>query len=211
VFGTAAAGAAALAVDQDGVAESPALTISSNSLTVQAGGSVSLGITATPVDSDDQLSLSISGLPSYESITAPAGNTVTSSLQSNGTSTWTVTEGSSTTGQPLTGLTLSSSYTGTDHPVATLTVTASNTTAGETATSASQTMAVTDPPAPSPSSPNVALSHDASNIDRLAALMNQFAAAGFGGNSCGLSPSTPNPNVGWDNSAVLAAAHPHTG
>ena len=66
VFGTAAAGAAALAVDQDGVAESPALTISSNSLTVQAGGSVSLGITATPVDSDDQLSLSISGLPSYE-------------------------------------------------------------------------------------------------------------------------------------------------
>jgi hypothetical protein len=178
---------------------------------VQAGGSVSLGITATPVDSDDQLSLSISGLPSYESITAPAGNTVTSSLQSNGTHTWTITEGSSTTGQPLTGLTLSSSYTGTDHPVATFTVTASNTTSGETATSASQTMAVTDPPAPSQSSHNAALSQDASNIDRLAALMNQFAAAGFGGNSFGPCLSTPNPNVGWDNSAVLAAAHSHTG
>jgi acid phosphatase len=211
VFGTAAAGAAALTVDQDGVAESPALTISSNSLTVQAGGSVPLGITATPVDSDDQLSLSISGLPSYESITAPAGNTVTSSLQSDGTYTWTITEGSSTTGQPLTGLTLSSSYTGTDHPVATFTVTASNSTSGEAATSASQTMTMTDPPAPSPSGPGSALSQDAGNIDRLAALMNQFAAAGLGGNSFGPCPSTPTPNVGCDNPAFLAAAHSHTG
>jgi hypothetical protein len=211
VFGTAAAGAAALTVDQDGVAESPALTISSNSLTVQAGGSVPLGITATPVDSDDQLSLSISGLPSYESITAPAGNTVTSSLQSDGTYTWTITEGSSTTGQPLTGLTLSSSYTGTDHPVATFAVTASNSTSGEAATSASQTMTMTDPPAPSPSGPGSALSQDAGNIDRLAALMNQFAAAGLGGNSFGPCPSTPTPNVGCDNPAFLAAAHSHTG
>jgi hypothetical protein len=61
VFGTAAGAAALSTVDQDGVPDSPALTISSNSLTVQAGGSVPLGITATPVDSDDQLSLSISG------------------------------------------------------------------------------------------------------------------------------------------------------
>nr|WP_249795098.1 alkaline phosphatase family protein [Bradyrhizobium sp. Oc8] len=208
VFGTAA-GAAALTVDQDGVAESPALAINSNSLTVQAGGSVALGITATPVDSDDQLSLRISGLPSYESITAPAGNTVASSLQSDGTYTWTVTEGSSTTGRPLTELTLSSSYTGTDHPVATFTVTASNTTAGETATSASKTMTVTDPPAPSPGSPNVALSQDAGAIDRLAALMNQFAAAGFRGNSFGPSPPTHYPNVGWGDPNVLAAAHLH--
>jgi hypothetical protein len=211
VFGTAAGAAALSTVDQDGVPESPALTISSNSLTVQAGGSVSLGITATPVDSDDQLSLSISGLPSYESITAPAGNTVTSSLQSNGTYTWTITEGASTTGQPLTGLTLSSSYTGTDHPVATFTVTASNTTSGETATSASQTMAVTDPPAAASSSAGPAIGSSLGNIDHLAALMNQFAAAGFGGNSFGPCLSTPNLNVGWDNSAVLAAAHLHTG
>lgn len=213
VFGTAA-GAAALTVDQDGAAESPALTIGSNSLTVQAGGSVPLGITATPVDSDDKLSLSISGLPSYESITAPAGNTVTSSLQSNGTYTWTITEGSSTTGQPLTGLTLSSSYTGIDHPVATLAVTASNTTSGETATSAAQTMTVTDPPAPSPSSPNVAPSPDSGHIDRLAALMDQFAAAGLRGGCFGLSPSTPHPIMGGivgENPAFLAASHFHTG
>ncbi|MCP3381000.1 alkaline phosphatase family protein [Bradyrhizobium sp. CCGUVB4N] len=211
VFGTAAAGAAALAVDQDGAPESPALSISSNSLTVNAGGSVALGITATPVDSDDQLSVSISGLPSYESITAPAGNTVTSSLQSDGTTTWTIAEGSSTTGQPLTGLTLSSSYTGTDHPVATLTVTASNTTSGEAATSASQTMTVTDPPAPAPSGPGAAPPWDAGNIDRLAALMNQFAAAGFDGHGPGPFCPPSNPNVGWDNQAALAAAHLHTG
>ncbi|WP_426614407.1 alkaline phosphatase family protein [Bradyrhizobium sp. McL0616] len=218
VFGTAAAGAAALAVDQDGVAESPALTISNNSLTVQAGGSVSLGITATPVDSDDQLSLSISGLPSYESITAPAGNTVTSSLQSNGTTTWTVTEGSSTTGQPLTGLTLSSSYTGTDHPVATLTVTASNTTTGETATSAAQTMLMTDPPAvtsdaagSSSAGPNDVSSRDAGHIGRLAAMMDQFAAAGWTGGASGPVHQAFCPNGGSDNPALLAAPHFHIG
>ncbi|WP_354140419.1 alkaline phosphatase family protein, partial [Bradyrhizobium sp. LB11.1] len=211
VFGTAAAGAAALAVDQDGAPESPALSISSNSLTVNAGGSVPLGITATPVDSDDKLSLSISGLPSYESITAPAGNTVSSSLQSNGTYTWTITEGSSTTGQPLTGLTLSSSYTGTDHPVATFTVTASNTTPGEAATSAAQTMTMIDPPAPSPVGAYVASNQDSGHIDRLAAMMDQFAAAGFRGGCSGPSRSNPYPNIGGENPAFLAASHFHTG
>ena len=136
----------ALTVDEDKLPEVPALTITNTSLTVAAGGSVPLGITATPVDSDDRLSVTISGLPSYEVITAPAGDSVSKKLQSNGTYTWTITEGSSLTGKPLTGLSLTSNYTGTGHPVATLTVTASNITSGETATSASQTLAVTDPP-----------------------------------------------------------------
>jgi hypothetical protein len=136
----------ALTVDEDKLPEAPALTIGNTSLTVQAGGSVALGITATPVDSDDRLSVTISGLPSYEVITAPAGDSVSKKLQSNGTYTWTITEGSSLTGKPLTGLSLTSNYKGTGHPVATLTVTASNITSGETATSASQTLAVTDPP-----------------------------------------------------------------
>ncbi|WP_426413159.1 alkaline phosphatase family protein [Bradyrhizobium ganzhouense] len=206
----------ALTVDQDRVPEVPALTISSTSLTVPAGGSVALGITATPVDSDDKLSLTIGGLPSYESITAPAGNTVTSSHQSNGTYTWTITEGSSTTGMPLTGLTLSSSYTGTGHPVATLTVTARNTTTGETATSASQTMTVTDPPVDpsgggavsSPAGP--AIGWPQGNIDRLAALMDQFAAAGFRGDPSGPVPSALYQQVGAEN-PFLAAPHFHTG
>ena len=133
--------------DPNSTPETPTLSITNPSLNVTAGGSVALGITATPVDSDDILSVQISGLPSYETITAPTGNTVTSQQQADGTYTWTISESSSTTGAPLAGLTLSSSYTGTDHPVATLTVTASNTTSGETANSAPQTIMVTDPPA----------------------------------------------------------------
>jgi hypothetical protein len=208
----------ALTVDQDRVPEVPALTISSTSLTVPAGGSVALGITATPVDSDDRLSLKISGLPSYESITAPAGNTVTSSLQSNGTFTWTITEGSSTTGKPLTGLTLSSSYTGTGQPVATFTATASNTTSGETATSVAQTMLVTDPPVAtsdaagsSSAGPNDASSGNAGHIGRLAAMMDQFAAAGLLGDAAGAVHQTFYPNGGSENLALLAAPHFHTG
>jgi hypothetical protein len=168
-------------------AEVPTLTIGNTSLNVTAGGSVPLGITATPVDSDDTISVKISGVPTYETVTAPSGDTVTSSLQADGTNTWTVTEGASTTGAPLTGLTLSSSYTGTDHPVATFTVTASNTTPGETATSAAQTMTVTDPPAmtsggdpaTSPRGAIIASTPTPGQIDRLVALMNQFTAAGF--------------------------------
>jgi hypothetical protein len=137
----------ALTVDEEKVAEPPALAIASTSLTVLAGGSVSLGITATPVDPDDRVSVKINGVPSYERITAPSGDNVSRQLQSNGTYNWTITESASTAGKPLTGLTLSSSYTGTGHPVASLTVTASNTTSGETASSASRTLTVTDPPA----------------------------------------------------------------
>jgi hypothetical protein len=170
-------------------AEAPTLTIANTtSLNVTAGGSVALGITATPVDSDDTLSVTISGVPTYETVTAPSGDTVTSSLQADGTNTWTITEGSSTTGKPLTGLTLTSQYTGTGHPIATLTVTAINTASGETAASVSQTMAVTDPPAQTsggsltdiaPSAPAVASTQDPWRVDHLVAVMAQFAAAGF--------------------------------
>ena len=132
--------------DPDTTPETPTLAISSTSLNVAAGGSVALGITATPVDSDDILSLQIGGLPSYETITAPLEIRSRASNK-DGTLLGPISESSSTTGAPLTGLTLSSSYTGTDHPVATLTVVASNTTSGETANSAPQTIVVTDPPA----------------------------------------------------------------
>jgi hypothetical protein len=150
----------ALTVDEEKVAETPTLAIASPSLTVLAGGSVALGITATPVDPDDRVSVKINGVPNYERITAPSGDTVSRQLQSNGTYNWTITESASMVGKPLTGLTLSSSYTGTGHPVASLTVTASNTTSGETASSTSQTLTVTDPPAttaggsPSPTTPS---------------------------------------------------------
>jgi hypothetical protein len=142
-----------LTVEEDNKPEAPILTIASTALTVQAGGSISLGITATPIDSDDSLAVVIAGVLSYEAITAPSGDLVSKALQSSGTYTWTISETSSTTGKPLTGLTLASTYTGAGNHVAPLTVTASNTTRGETANSPSQTIAVTDPPAIASSQP----------------------------------------------------------
>jgi len=186
---------------------------------VTAGGSVPLGITATPVDSDDTISLKINGVPTYEAITAPSGDTVSSSLQADGTNTWTITEGASTAGKPLTGLTLSSSYTGSDHPVATFTVTASNTTPGETATSAAKTMTVTDPPAmtsgagssASPSGGIIASTPNPGPIDRLVALMDQFTAAGFQGHQTGAGAITSmlGSNVSHEDLACLATPHHH--
>ena len=200
-------------------AETPTLTIANTSLTVTAGGSVPLGITATPIDSDDAISVKISGVPIYESITAPSGDTVTSSLQADGTNTWTVTEGASTTGAPLTALTLSSSYTGSDHPVATFTVAASNTTAGETANSAAQTITVTDPPAmTSGGEPNASLHRaiaastpNPGQIDRLVALMDQFTAAGFHEDQtvAGAITSMFRPNGSHDDLAFLVTPHYH--
>jgi uncharacterized protein YcsI (UPF0317 family) len=113
----------------------PTLTITSNSITVAAGGSVALSISETSSDSDDTLTLTIAGLTTYETITDKHDSTVFS--------------GSSvtlTSAEVSSGLTLHSSYTGTGHPVNTLTVTANNTTAGEAVSSASQTITVTDPP-----------------------------------------------------------------
>ena len=157
-----------LTVDEDKTPEAPILAIANTALTVQAHGSVALGITATPVDSDDSVTVKIAGLPSYETIAAPSGYQVSKAFQLNGTYTWTIRETSSTIGKPITGLTLTSHYGGTNHPVATLTVTASNSTSGETATSPSQTMMVTDPPATT-----------TSPTSNLLALFNQYAAWGF--------------------------------
>jgi hypothetical protein len=213
----------ALTVDEDRVPEPPALTIASNSLTVQAGGSIALGITATPVDSDDRLQVKINGLPSYESITAPSGYNVTSQKQSNGTFTWTISETSSTTGKPISGLTLTSHYTGTGHPVAALTVTASDVTSGETATSVSQTLSVTDPPTSSSStSLSTALSPDlltpgqrtlAGSIPSqayagLPALLTQYMAAGFRSDLPeGLAPWLAASRDGFGDGQFLAKPH----
>ena len=116
--------------------------------------------------------MTISGVPSYETISAPTGDTV---AHQTGSSTWTI---SSTAGVPITGLTLTSNYTGTGHPVAALSVTASNTTTGETASSASQTINVTDPPAVTSTSPPSPTTNTAPVV-QLAALFDQFVAAGF--------------------------------
>jgi len=133
--------------DTDTMAEPPALMVPSSRLTVPAGGSTQMGITASPVDSDDKLSVTISGVPAFESITAPSGDTVTSQLVRGhaGSSTLTFTI-SAPVGQSISGLTLHSSFPGKGQPVNTFTVTASNSTSGEAGTSATKTITVTDPP-----------------------------------------------------------------
>jgi hypothetical protein len=136
----------ALTVDEDKGPEAPTLTLANSALLVAAGGSVALGVTATPFDGDDRLSVVIAGLPSYETISAPSGYTVSSAKQADGTFTWTVAETTATTGSAISNLTLASTYTGTGQPVANLIITANNLTAGETASSAPQTLEMTDPP-----------------------------------------------------------------
>jgi probable HAF family extracellular repeat protein len=139
--------------DADNGPEPPTPTAPS-SLTVPAGGSTPMGITVSPTDSDDTVSVTISGVPLFESITAPSGDTVTSQLVHGGgkgdTLTFTI---SAPVGQSISGLTLNSSFAGKGHPVNTFTVTASNSTSGETGTSAAQTITVTDPPASAATTP----------------------------------------------------------
>ncbi|KAA3448792.1 hypothetical protein C7I87_20655 [Mesorhizobium sp. SARCC-RB16n] len=183
-----------LTVEEDNKPEAPILTITNTALTVQAHGSIALGITATPVDSDDSVTVTIAGLPSYETITAPSGYTVSKALQSNGTFTWTIGETLSTKGKPLMGLTLASSYNGTSHPVATLTVTASNRTLGESASSSAKTMTVTDPPAIA-----------TTPTSNLIALFNQYAASGFHGSRADAGEVAPTLHQsGQDALAFLA-------
>ncbi len=154
-----------------------------------------------PADSDDAVSVSISGVPSYETISAP-GDTV---VHQAGSGTWTI---SSTAGVPITGLTLTSNYTGTGHPVAALGVAASNATTGETASSASQTLNVTDPPAVTSTTGSGSTTNTAPVV-HLAALFDQFVAAGFhnGHSSAGQVASLSSFQGGQGDSPFLA--HPH--
>jgi len=123
--------------DPDGP-EPPVLTITSDALTVNAGGSVSLPISVTGVDSDDTISVTIGGLTRYETVTDNLDNITFRPKHHSVTLTAAEVNG---------GLTLNSTYGGTGQPVNTLTVTATNSTAGERGTSAAQTITVTDPPA----------------------------------------------------------------
>ena len=163
----------------------PKLTITSTAVTVAAGGSVALSISETTSDTDDTLTLTITGLTTYETITDAHDSTVFS--------------GSSvtlTSAEVSSGLTLHSNYTGTGHPVNTLTVTANNTTSGEAVSSASQTITVTDPPAassPAPatdSTPVLWRSHDGSPAAGDAGALGNQITWGGSSNSLGLGQIT---------------------
>jgi hypothetical protein len=116
--------------DADGP-EPPVLTINSHALTVNARGSVSLPISLMGVDSEDTFSVKISGLTKYETVTDNLDDITFTPRR--GSVTLTAAEVNS-------GLTLNSNYGGSGHPVNTLTVTARNSTASETGTSAAQTV-----------------------------------------------------------------------
>jgi hypothetical protein len=135
----------------------PTLKIANSALTVTGGGSVAMGITVSSGDADDTVSVTIGGIASYEFITATDGTTSTGASFSF------------TAAEVNAGLTLHSTHMGTTHPKNTLTITATDTEPGATVSSAAKKITVTDPPPPAGP----------------VALLTQFMAAGFGGDSIG--------------------------
>ncbi len=115
----------------------PTLTIADPTLSVTAGGGkVSLGITVTAPASSTKTTVTIKGLPQYETITDKLDGKVFKG-------TWFTL----TAAEVNSGLTLTSNYTGTGHPSATLTIKAKDTIGGLTYGSAAKTITVVDPPA----------------------------------------------------------------
>ena len=177
----------------------PTLTIGNLAPTVSAGGSIPLGVQVTPADADDTVSVTITGLTSYETITDNLDQTIFS----GGSVTLSAAEVNS-------GLTLHSSYGGTGHPVNNLIVTASSTTSGEAAAPATQTIVVTDPPviASSPPPPTLPTPRTVATADfgphvgapptglapsaytTLAGLLDQYMAAGSRHNAPGVTSWT---------------------
>ena len=128
-------------LDQDKLPEAPGVTAPTK-LFVPAGGSTHMGIVLTG-DSDDTLSVSISGVPDIEKVTA-AGATPVVTKQG---ATFTYTFSALPAADWNNGLILNSTYHGSGQPKSTLSVQVKNTTAGESATASPVSIAVTDPPA----------------------------------------------------------------
>jgi hypothetical protein len=131
-------------LDQDKVAEPPTVTAPS-ALTIPAGGSVPLGVIIGSVDSDDVLSVTIKGVPGFESVTAPGDSPIVTTQLGLYTYTF--------NGLPPSdwnnGLILHSTYPGNGHPTNPLSIVVSNTTTGESSSARAKTISVTDPPAAS--------------------------------------------------------------
>jgi hypothetical protein len=176
----------------------PILTLANSSLRVTAGGSVAMGINVVPVDSDDTVSVTISGLPGFETITAGDGHLV---AKHGGSYTFTAADVSS-------GLTLNSSFRGKGHPVNALTVTATNSTAGESATSSPQFITVTDPPATA-TPPNAAQSFAAQLSQSVLNLGQSMASFGAARSSSADSFATTLSASVQSMDQILATPHMH--
>jgi uncharacterized repeat protein (TIGR01451 family) len=188
--------------------EPPTLKIANLSLTVAAGGSTPMGISVSPFDVDDAVSVVIAGLPKFETITAADGHV---SASFGGTDIFTAADVAS-------GLTLHSSYAGKGHPVDELVVAAFNATNAEFGVAfPPKIITVTDPPATmsAASSNAVDLIHGATAaaslapLGQLAALLDQFAAAGFhnGPAAAGQIASLPGMQTGPEHLAFVSSPH----
>ncbi|MBR0795965.1 heparin lyase I family protein [Bradyrhizobium jicamae] len=144
----------------------PVLTIADKTLTVtEGGGTVGLGTHVSTTDPHDVVTVNIKGLPSYE--------TITDKLDGR---TFSGTNVTLTAAEVNSGLTLHSYYRGSGTPVATLTLTATgkDSVTGTVASSASQTIAVTDP------APTTAPGPTSSLVNHGFALLNQHLASNTG-------------------------------
>ena len=184
---SAISGATAAVVDPP-----PTLTILQPSLFVAAGGSVPLGISVSGFDADDKVSVTITGLASYETIIV-------------GHKTFSGASVTLTAAQVNSGLTLQSTYTGTGRPVNTLSVTAANLKTGEEATSSVQSITITDPPI---GSTTVALNNTAYVI-----LAEPVIPAGPQIVDLKVRPldSVPAPTVLWSNPHITPNSNPTNG
>jgi hypothetical protein len=118
-------------------ATKPVLTVADNTLSVDPGGKVNLGIGVSTTDKNDAVSVNIKGLARYE--------TITDNLDGH---TFTGKNITLTAAEVESGLTLHSNYRGWGNLTATLSVTATgkDPSTGTVATSAAKTITVTDPP-----------------------------------------------------------------
>jgi hypothetical protein len=160
-----------VSLDQDKVAEPPKVS-APTALTVPAGGSTHMGIILAG-DSDDIFSVSISGVPDIESVSAAGA---TPMVTKHG-ATFTYTFNALPAADWNNGLVLNSIFKGNGQPKNTLTVNVTNTTAGESVTAAAPvSIAVTDPP----TSASSGLSSGSTNLGDV---MSQF------GRGIGFSPT----------------------
>jgi hypothetical protein len=113
----------------------PTITLADTALTVERhGGTVAMGISETAPTGATDVTATITGLPSYETIKDKLDGETFSG------SSVTLSEA-----EVESGLTLTSHYRGSGNPVSTLTITGSDLDGGVTETSAAQTIKVTDP------------------------------------------------------------------
>lgn len=179
----------------------PVLTIADSTLKVNGGGgTVDLGVEVTTTDPNDVVTVNITGLPRYETIT----DKLDGKTFRGGNITLTAAQVDS-------GLTLQSNYGGWDQPVATLklTATAKDPATGAVATASPQTMTITDPrPAATTADHRHATgTATASLASHSFALLNQYLAGHSGRADHGQIVASVSNGANWNQDLYLTRPH----